>query len=348
MEHREFVERQQLCNLRAMRYLSPGTPLPQPATYEERRLLADLVALPDDTDPLPWLRRERGALATRIALRETLRYLRSFVGTAWIESGPDRGVVRTVVDWLRDEERNLSAETLTLAVARLQPLRSLPAALVAPTSEQSRSVPPNAPARLLLELLALPPSADPLAWLEHAHGAYAAGVAFAVVLQQGLPSPQLEIGHPIRVVQLTDVRRDERLTIGIQEIMFGPEGFALAMSVNVPIPSFRTPAAQAPFPPWMVWRNPYWGGFERVADDRGHHYIVRGSQLHTGSHPTWRHHVPAAAEDRPALFERLHMAFYPAVAADAGELLFAADATELLMTPDDPSARPDLRIDPFT
>ncbi len=75
MEHGEFHRRQELCNLRAMRYLPPGTRLPRPATYEERLLLADLVALPDDADPRSWLRRERGALVTRIALRETLMYL---------------------------------------------------------------------------------------------------------------------------------------------------------------------------------------------------------------------------------------------------------------------------------
>ncbi len=154
-----------------------------------------------------------------------------------------------------------------------------------------------------------------MAWFEREHGAYAAGVAFSVVMRQGLPDPQLEIGHPIKVVQLTDVQRDERLTVGVQEIMFGPDGFALAMSVNVPMP----PDVPSPDPlsRWMVWRNPYWGGFERVSDDRGWRYIVRGDQLHVGTPPTWRHHVPAPVGGQRVLFERLHMAFYPAVAADA-------------------------------
>jgi hypothetical protein len=42
--------------LRAMRHLRPGTQMPQPTGAVARDLLADLLRLPDATDPLAWLR----------------------------------------------------------------------------------------------------------------------------------------------------------------------------------------------------------------------------------------------------------------------------------------------------
>ena len=76
-------------NLDVMRHLPGGTRLPQPATAEERALLADLVHLPESSDPLQWLQDKRGPLTARITLYETLGFLKSFVGTR------HRYVVRT-------------------------------------------------------------------------------------------------------------------------------------------------------------------------------------------------------------------------------------------------------------
>lgn len=49
--------------LDTVRHLPAGTelaPVPNPAL---RELLPDLLALPDDTDPLTWIQHERGELA---------------------------------------------------------------------------------------------------------------------------------------------------------------------------------------------------------------------------------------------------------------------------------------------
>jgi hypothetical protein len=343
-------------NLDAMRHLPGGTRLPQPSTAEERALLAALVRLPDSIDPLQWLQDERGPLTARITLYETLGFLKSFVGTAWIESGDERAVVRDVVGGLVDRASGMTPTKLREAVRRLQPLRHLSPAVIA----ISRGQPLSPPARLLLDLLALPPSVDPLAWLQHEHGAYAARTAFRTVVEQGLPSHKAAIGHPVRVVQLTDVWRTERLQIGVEAIMFGPQGFALAISVHIAVPSIPPPPPQVQDPThltrdelseqrrwsdrWTHWllSIPCWPGFDQVMDDRGHRYVVRTSEQS----------VSAGDVFDSAVYERLHMAFYPAVAADATELRFTSHGIMSLThhpeSSDDTSHLQDVHVDPFT
>jgi hypothetical protein len=77
-------------------------------------------------------------------------------------------------------------------------------------------------------------------------------------------------------------------------------------------------------------------------DDRGHRYVVRTSEQG----------VSAGDVFDSAVYERLHMAFYPAVAADATELRFTSHGTmsrtrhpELS---DDTSLLPDVHVDTFT
>jgi len=76
MTLQEAFEYQPQCNLQALRHLPPGTPLPQPRDPEEQQLLADLVRLPEEADPLTWLRQERGALSARLTLCAILDLLR--------------------------------------------------------------------------------------------------------------------------------------------------------------------------------------------------------------------------------------------------------------------------------
>lgn len=343
-------------NLDAMRHLPGGTRLPQPSTAEERVLLADLVHLPESIDPLQWLQDKRGPLTARITLYETLGFLKSFVGTAWIESGDERAVVRDVVGGLEDRASGMTPTMLREAVRRLQPLRHLSPAVIA----ISRGQPLSPPDRVLLDLLALPPSVDPLAWLHHQHGVYAARIAFRTVVEQGLPSHKLVIGHPIRVVQLTDVWRTEQLQIGVTEIMFGPQGFALAISVHIAVPSIPPPPppVQDPthgdelseLPSWAHWliSIPCWPGFDQVMDDRGHRYLVRTSEESWGPHKS--DHLPDVFDS--AVYERLDMAFYPAVTADATELRFASHGimslTRHAESSDDTSPLPEVHFDPFT
>jgi hypothetical protein len=343
-------------NLDAMRHLPGGTRLPQPSTAEERALLADLVRLPESIDPLQWLQDERGPLTARITLYETLGFLKSFVGTAWIESSDDRAVVRDVVGGLADRAGGMTPTKLREAVRRLQPLRHLSPAVIA----MSRGEPLSPPDRLLLDLLVLPPSVDPLAWLQHEHGAYAARTAFRTVVEQGLPSHKATIGHPIRVVRLTDVWRTERLQFGVEAIMFGPQGFELAISVHIAVPSMPPPPPEVQDPThlthdelteqrrWMDhWRDwfisiPYWEGFDQVMDDRSHRYVVRTSEQG----------VSAGDVFDSAVYERLRMAFYPAVTADAAELRFTSygimSRTRHPESSDDTSLLPDVHVDPFT
>jgi hypothetical protein len=149
---------------------------------------------------------------------------------------------------------------------------------------------------------------------------HAARIAFRTVVEQGLPSHKAAIGYPIRVVQLTDVWRTERLQIGVTEIMFGPQGFALAISVHIAVPSIPPPPPRVQDPThgdepselrrwtdrWTHWliSIPCWPGFDQVMDDRGHRYVVRTSeQSVSAGHKSWRGHLPDVFDS--AVYERL-------------------------------------------
>jgi hypothetical protein len=78
--------------------------------------------------------------------------------------------------------------------------------------------------------------------------------------------------------------------------MFGPQGFALAISIHIAVPSMPPPPPQVQDPThltrdelseqrryvdhWTHWfvSIPRWAGFDQVMDDRGHRYLVRTSE----------------------------------------------------------------------
>ncbi len=341
MEYRRFSEQRSCFNLRAMRYLPPQTYLPRPATAEERQLLDDLVALPDDADPLLWLRQERGTLTARIALYNALGIIKGLTYSAWIDSPAERAVVRDLWHLLEHRAHGIEAETLLLVLQGLRPLRELVPAIEAQFKPPAK---PSEEVLLLFDVLALSPADDPLVWLQRARGDLMARMTFSTVVQQGLPRPVLRIHPPIRAVQVAAVYRSDHLQLAAREILFGSDGFALSMSAHLTVPHLPWPDTRSlsGLLEWIQeWVGPSWGGFDQVIDDRGYHYIVRYSPLTAGTERSCPDDFPARY--RPALF-----AFYPSIAPDVGALTFISHTTELILQPPASLHLPALPIDPFT
>ncbi len=314
MTPQEVFEHQLRCNLQALRRLPPGTPLPQPPDPEEQQLLADLVRLPEETEPIAWLRGKRGALSARIALCATLDLLRILAWpplTALYPALPDaeQAVLRDLMEMLDESNNGRVTGLLRAIVDRLHTLPELPTYLAS-----ARPIAADLAQRLLVDLVALPAGVDPLAWLQAERAQTAARLVFAKVLMQGLPQPPPAIARPRVYAHPTYVRRTDRFQAMVYEVAFGDEGFVLRISAHLAVPDV---------PSWLPGQLPAWVGFDRVVDDQGYRYVVRFTSMEAGSAEWCGDPLPVVF--RRAAFEKLRLACYPAVSERVKELAFTSE-----------------------
>jgi len=328
-------------NLRALRRLPHDTQLPRPSDGEERRLFDDLVRLFDGTDPIVWLREERGPLTAHITLQWAFDNLHLFA--SGVRDDPAVIQQADVFDAaLWGLLASVSMDPSLFALAGHEGLASVTALRSAFAGWPHRGVAlPTAPdehKQLLADLLELRDAADPLAWLQRERGALSASIAFGRVLKQGLPRPSIEVGLPMRDAQVEGASTD-RVRLSAGRVVFGADGFSLALHTHLHLPRPSRGDVDACPLPW-------WGGFDRISDDKGHRYLARHIQTSVSN---------ARPEgDRwfvvplPSAFETLHASFYPALATDAAALTFDSTASELVSMAGASPAYADLHIDPFT
>jgi len=314
MTGQEAFEHQLQCNLQALRHLPPGTLLPQPPDTEERQLLADLVRLPEEADPLAWLRQERGVLSARLTLCAILDLLRIMTRPPFTVQYPalpadEQAVLRDLTRLLDESDNGRVVGVLRAIVDRLHTLPELPAYLAS-----ARPIAADLAQRLLVDLITLPAAADPLAWLQVERTHITARIAFAKVLMQGLPEPPLTIARPRVYAYPTYVRRTDRFQAMVYEVAFGDEGFAVRISAHLAMPDV---------PSWPPQSPPAWVGFDRVVDDQGYRYVMRFTAMEAGSAEWCGDPLPVVFHR--AAFEKLRLACYPAVSDRVKELTFTSE-----------------------
>ena len=170
----------------------------------------------------------------------------------------------------------------------------------------------NPPERLLLELLALPESREPLRWLLEERADAIARIALKHLLDESRPALESGVG---RVVERHSLRQSLQAPAGVRvvvrELTFGTEGFTVTADVRIFEPGLGPPRERG----WIT--SDIWPGFDRVVDDQGHHYLVRYAERSAGGHLRWWTR------------ESLAMAFFPSVASSASDLTFTASPMTL-------------------
>lgn len=300
-------------NLQALRNLPPGTLLPQPIDLEERQLLADLVRLPEEADPLAWLRGERGALIARLTLCSILDLLRIIAWPPLTEQYPalpaaEQAVLRDLMELLDESDNGRIAGLLRSIVDRLHTLRQLPVYL---TSE--RPIAADLAQRLLVDLVTLPAGIDPLVWMQDERTHIAARLAFSKVLMQGLPAPAFATARPRVYAHPTYVRRTDRFQAMVYKVAFGDESFMVRISAHL---------AMLNVPSWPPRHLPAWMGFDQVVDDQGYRYVVQHIMMGVGSAEWCGDPLPIVFHR--VAFEYLHLVCYPAVSDRVKELTFTS------------------------
>lgn len=319
--------------LSVIRHLPPGTRLEQPRSAEERQLLADLVELADEQDPVAWLEAERRPLCAHIALQAALEQLTSRViglqRLLWYGFDvPDSSDQQQLGKLLHlPEAFDLFAPLEQAGLVNADTLRSILArARQARGSAEDVHLREGAAETLLAGLLLLPSDADPLLWLATEQSFLCAVATLRHVLSQSRPPlHSLQIGPTVQVqYPRAALPTNSAFQVIIDEIVFGKGGTRITTHLRIDMHRYlRSDAAHHV--------SPDWPGFNQLIDDHGNSYLLQHWESKT-SHTLWwsTHQVRAA--------------FYPAPAAEATRLTFSTDSKfvdirELRLPPDD-SKRP--------
>jgi hypothetical protein len=305
--------------LRAMRQLHPDACLPQPTGQLARQILDDLLNLPDERDPLLWLREERrlsiavlmlsGVLDLAAMLREGIH--RKSRSHAELSGFPAHIVTEQTSQWaLLFGQLLTSTDQWNIPTTHVETVASLSEAnqLVSELAQlrrPSRLPTEEAPAHSLLEpgqqllladLLRLPNTVDPLQWLQDERSEMSARYVLTYLLNQVQPSPsilQTGLGSYTRSSVYPKARLQVRnISARVEQISFYESCFTIQLRARIHGPTISASSHPS-----------HWQGFEQVIDDRGYHYLVQVADYQLSSQFWWwREHLtllcwPALQED---------------------------------------------------
>lgn len=300
--------------LYALRHLPQGTRLPEPATQFERQLLRDLMELPDEIDPLAWLRDRADIRTAQLTLWILMRVLalriksfRSLGDTSLFRSeqrllqpfeDARTSALDLAIDFDRPELDIGAAETVLGQLSVLWRERS-----VGLGSDRNELEDHD---QLLWSLLELPEKEDPIRWIASNHGDVAASMTLGYLLDQTNPSKIMprqrsETGRSGSIDPIALARDDDQVWVLIENVTFYASGFTLTMRYRLSPPML----AGSPDGPDSGAKLT-WLGFTRARDDKGNTYLRYGLQ---------------SRGDRE---KRQTLRFYPAVVSEATELTFEA------------------------
>ncbi|MGH2387386.1 MAG: hypothetical protein ACRDIE_04215 [Chloroflexota bacterium] len=199
--------------LRSLRHLRPASWLPEASTITDQWLVAELKGLPDDTDPLRWLREERGPIMAQRTLSLVLECARRVCHDRHQVKADQRIWLSRIDPILGDQQRlfgNLlrhsaqaepflslpdqrtilsAPETLRGVLARLRVL----AAVTGPSTFSLASGSSGIDT-LPADLLRLPETLDPIGWLIQERAVLSARLTLTYLLDQCLPPDSRILG----------------------------------------------------------------------------------------------------------------------------------------------------------
>lgn len=299
----------------AVRHLPPGTVLRRPSGAVEQRLWADLLALPSEADPWTWLCHERGEATAMLALRLVLDYARRQCKT--LRRLPAGISIPAAYRRFWGDLLSVPAPNHPFTRGLWRPPPAAPAELRDLIAQMRPSMRPlavtelprlDARLSLLADLLSVPASVDPIAWLRERRALPAAFVSIAHVLNQCLPQRNaLRPSGPVRHLVPGHVRicASRRMLIMVERLTFDDVGCLCLIHLTAYF-SLRG----------VIRRDdlhaaiPMWRGFTEVSDDRGYQYLTEVVESQGGTNLWgWK--------------QKLTLSVYPNVSA-ARELTFMA------------------------
>ncbi len=301
--------------LQAMRHLPPGTTLLQPTNDKLRRLLEEMLSLPEETDPFAWAQEERGNLIAELAFRFSSGQLirinqqyRHLAGDS-AQRPPLGTLLLSPADepfWSQWTEEAIDAIPLDLLLTAFSHLRERHQ-----SQPQTTRMNPTGSnyQQLLINLVDLPPTVDTMHWLQNEYGRVTTTLVLSNMLSQCRPphgflrsAVTSHQWHPRETALSTP-----EIQIKVSEVTLKENGFALRMEIRFSAQSL----------PWQAGEEGklslFWSGFDRVVDNLGYHYLVFFNEGESSS-------------PRSGWYcEKLSLACYPTMAPQATELTCSAE-----------------------
>src|SRR5262245_7811858 len=305
--------------LLTLRHLPPGTPLDNSLESDRQALFQELLLLPDDVDPVRWLREEHTDYVATQVLRYGLRQLRDELYSVRGGGRPDLRELPAGIQAMWDDHArawvgnwNQVDPFADVEVAGPDTLRAILRRVrrIRPRYAGPSGVLPAGDLPLLLDdLLRLPDDIDPIRWLGDDRGDLSATLTLQGVLAHVTPPDTAVGGEPSYVAHPGDVVSfPGRAEFTLEEVSVGPVGSTVDVLV-------RTFPDNIPRPAEVHYLMLLWQGLDHVRDDRGFHYLFRSG-------------APVQLDTQGQLF-RLRADYYPAVASGATELILTAAPARL-------------------
>lgn len=322
------------------RHLPSNTWLPKPPHQADGELITELLHSRTESDPLQWLKENKGDYIARVLLWTALTRIRSLVQSIQLADKAGRSTsFDNYVHWLgnllrlsEDTEpfRNLTGtHPATVSPALLRTIFQQLHMLRGRDGKKTISQITNNEIWLLLDdLFQLPVAYDPLQRIEDKHNHLAAVETLRQALAQLQPPRHLLVGQTMTDVAEEVFNPKIRLrvrgqTVELHEIIFGKSSFALTLRTRVSERSFSLPQD-------VHGKGIWWQGVERVTDDLGHHYLVCYRPEEGGNRLWWFDHS-------------LQLICYPAIVPGTAEVTLHSYQMALVVmgvTPGDQMRKP--------
>lgn len=300
---RNWKERRLVEQVTTLRHLPPGTWLPEPAHQRDREVLASLLRLPDEADPLTWLKQTRHEFTAHVLLWTALNHLRILVrGFRRAEQAGQELSANELELWLGMFSENtdffepLDAQPATVPEEQL---RDLFRRLQERWQESPRdSIKRSRSTRFLVLLAALfrlPQSSDPLEWIQDHRPDLAASETLSYLLNQVRPPRSLVVeGEASKVQELNLRSRGKGITVKLGRFARRNSGLGLTLSARIAERRLNIPAG-------VQTLGLNWEGIERISDDLGHRYLVYERQEDHGKHLPFTYDLSLELECYPAI-----------------------------------------------
>lgn len=260
--------------LRALRHLPPGTQLLQPDIQRDQDLLAALLRLQDEVDPVEWLKENHSDLIACMLLWTALNEVRSLLQSISLAAKAGH---TAAIDRYRQWLGNLL--NLPEDAAPVQQLMEMhptttPPELLRTVFQLLRAVRQGSSATsaveiaddaillLLDELFQSSEIEDPLQWIQEKHSELAAVQALHYLLAQIRPPDLLSDREVMKAHRLGMRLSSGGLSVVLSEIALGQLAFTLTLQTSIPERLLRTPIVILPTARFIMWE-----GDEQVVDN---------------------------------------------------------------------------------
>jgi hypothetical protein len=306
--------------VRALSHLPPGTWIPQPPNQPDQEILAGLLRLPDEVDPIDWLIDAYRDFSAHVLLWTALSHLLVLIRDIrraeqageeistksqklWLGQLLELSEDIDLFQLLNDQPSTISKDLLLSTFWKLRELQQK-----SPRDSINRQTLDRFLV-LLDELFQLQETGDPIQWIRDNRSRPAAIATLHHLLKQARPPRSIVVGGKVfQTHNLNIPFRANGLSVKLSRIALRNAGFNLSLRARIPERRLNIPAGL--FSTGILWEE-----IEYIVDDSGYRYLVYERHEDHGKHLPFTYDFS------------LELVCYPAISPSAKEIVLSTSDT---------------------